>query len=482
MTCKKIITIFGLMAFSSSPSWALTLHEYKSRVQQDSLQSQKLSQENEAAKLESRSADLIFTPSLFANAQLLKDEALPNPPLLTYDRFDSDQYSMGIQQQFNFGLQAKLSYQLTKTNYINSPMSATTNLNYTDAKPVLELSLPLWKNGFGRSARAQEESIRAQSTAQQSLTEAQIIQLGIQAESAYWRCSAAKEAVDVQAQSLKSAEGIKAYVTRKVNMELGENSDVVQASALVEARKLQMLQAENEARAAAQALNALINVNSDEVPKEMERIDSKKVLTVSLSAERPGYRADVVAAQAQTRAAQANSISSAESVRPTLDLYGSYAMNGRGDDIGDASSSVSSDNRDTKVIGVRFSMPLNLGAESDVIRSARLRSNAALTNYQKVLFEQEVAWKEMTRKLNESKLNLKMALSVEEIQGRKLELEKKRLRQGRTTTYQVLLFEQDYLDAQLGRIQNATQILSIESQSKAYQYKSAGHESEGSTK
>lgn len=481
MICKNITMVMGLILLSTQQGWALTLHEYKAKVRRDSLQVQQLSQENEAAKLESRSADLIFTPSFFANAQILKDEAYANPPLLTYDRFDSDQYSLGVQQQFNFGLQAKLSYQITKTNYINSPMSATTNLNFTDAKPVLELSLPLWKNGFGRSAKAQEEAIRAQSMAQHSLSEAQITRLDIEAESLYWRCSAAKEAVEVQTQSLKSAEGIKAYVTRKANMELGENSDVIQAAALVEARKLQLLQAENEARAAAQALNALMNINSDEMPQEMEKIDSKKVFTVNLSVERPGHRADVVAAQAQMRAAQANSISSAENVRPTLDLYGSYAMNGRGDDIGDAGGNISSDKRDTQVVGVRFSMPLNLGAESDVIRSARLRSNAAATSYQKALFEQEVAWKELIRKLNESKLNLKMALSVEKIQGQKLELEKKRLRQGRTTTYQVLLFEQDYLDAQLGRIQNAAQILSIESQSKAYESNS-GPGSEGGAK
>lgn len=447
---------------------AMSLSEYKERVRRDGLQANQVAQEGQAARLEGRSADLIFTPSFFAKTQSVSDQALANPPLMTYDRYESTQSSLGFQQQFSFGLQAQLSYQVTKTNYINSPMSATTNLNFTDAKPVLELSLPIWKNGFGRSARAQEEVLRSSAEAQESLSEAQMTQLNIRAEMAYWRCAAAKEAVEVQSQSLKSAEGIREYVSRKARMELGENTDVVQAAALVEARKLQLQLAQNDARSAALDFNSLMNVNSDELPEQMDRMESTKALAISLDSKRPGNRADVVAAEAQAKVAQANALIAGEQVRPSLDLYGSYAANGRGDDFNKAINDVSSAHRDSKVIGIKFSMPLNLSAEADVRRGANLRHQAAQTSYQRVVFEQEVSWTDLVRKLTESKANLQLALAVENVQGRKLELEKKRLRQGRTTTYQVLLFEQDYLNSQLTRIQTTAQILTLKSQAEAY--------------
>lgn len=50
----------------------------------------------------------------------------------------------------------------------------------------------------------------------------------------------------------------------------------------------------------------------------------------------------------------------------------------------------------------------------------------------------------------------------------KLDNERIRLRQGRATTYQVLLFEQDFSQAQAGRVLAATELIALKAQLNLY--------------
>jgi len=55
----------------------------------------------------------------------------------------------------------------------------------------------------------------------------------------------------------------------------------------------------------------------------------------------------------------------------------------------------------------------------------------------------------LNESFSEAKVQLDLAQKLENIQRMKLDAERNRLHQGRTVTYQVLLFEQDYLVAEL---------------------------------
>ncbi|HAN03948.1 MAG TPA: TolC family protein, partial [Elusimicrobia bacterium] len=61
-----------------------------------------------------------------------------------------------------------------------------------------------------------------------------------------------------------------------------------------------------------------------------------------------------------------------------------------------------------------------------------------------------------------------LSYTIEEAQRAKLEYEKQRLKEGRTTTYQVLTFEQDYTNAQYTRVSAAAQVLSTLANLKLY--------------
>lgn len=134
--------------------------------------------------------------------------------------------------------------------------------------------------------------------------------------------------------------------------------------------------------------------------------------------------------------------------------------------------------RDSAYVGLRLKVPLYVTATDDAITGAKLQKNAAERNEKNLRYEQEQQWNDIVQKLNESKQALKLATKMEAAQKAKLENERTRLRQGRTTTYQILLFEQDYSQAQASRVRSATQILNLQSQIKLYSAVSAQPEGE----
>ncbi len=71
-------------------------------------------------------------------------------------------------------------------------------------------------------------------------------------------------------------------------------------------------------------------------------------------------------------------------------------------------------------------------------------------------------------KFQQAKDRLTIYDQLEKTQKTKLEYERVRRQRGRTTTQQVLLFEQDYEQAQLGRIKTMSDILQLLAQMKTY--------------
>ena len=59
-------------------------------------------------------------------------------------------------------------------------------------------------------------------------------------------------------------------------------------------------------------------------------------------------------------------------------------------------------------------------------------------------------------------------ITLEKVQKSKLERERSNQQKGRSTTFQVIQFEQDYLTAQLARIQTLSEAMQIAIQLRTY--------------
>lgn len=464
---KTIVVIGSIVAGPLAHS--LTLNEYLAQVEEKSLAYRQGKARADGAGLVSREADLLTSPYFFAQARQSFDTTLPAPPQSrSYDEKNVGLYSAGLTQTFGFGLEAKLAYTLTKTRYKNSNFAAGVESNYWDATPNIELKMPLWGNGFGRTVEARAEVTKNQNLADQYGALANSQNLLINAEVAYWQLSTAKERVSIQAQALGAGQNIFNFVNKQRQKNLGDNADVLQANALIESYKLQLQQAQNDVERAQRAFNIYLNQESTTTTPNLEMVDYANLQNIVVPEARPGERFDVKAARAQTALAKASSELIIERNKPTLDLVGGYALQGRGLEASRAFSNGNKNDYDSGYVGVMFNMPLNFSAVRDAKAGAQRLKDSAIINEQNLIYTQDQDWVDLKQRLSESKATLKIARSMESAQKAKLENERARLRQGRTTTYQVLLFEQDYSNAQASRILAATQILALESQLKLY--------------
>ncbi len=453
---------------SASAASALSLSEYLEQVKGESTAYKGATEQAGGAELKSREADLFFAPKLFAEARMGHDGKPANPKF--YDEVKSQYYSLGVSQQFRFGLQTKLSYDLTRTEFDGlSPSSPINPSKYWDATPKLELSMPLWGNGFGRTARANEEALRAQNIAEKFSAQGQSLSFLAAAEAAYWKVAAWQDVVSIQEQAKQAAQNILDYVTRKKRMNLGEEADVIQARALVEARTLELQVAQNEAFEARRQFNRYRNREANAPVESLDKVDYKSLESLTVPEQRPGSRADVEATNAQLAAARASAVITLERNRPAFDVYGNYALNGRNEEFNEALKNAGKTEQDTAFVGVRFSMPLNISAASDAKAGARKAERAAELNREYAYFAQEQDWANLIRNLQDARNNLRLLAKIEEAQKAKLQAERVRLRQGRTTTYQVLLFEQDYSQSAVSKVKSAAGILGLQAQLKLYQ-------------
>jgi Outer membrane protein len=465
-TPKKALIAAVAMAFTAQSVHAVSLNEYLDQVRSQSTAYKGASEQAEGSELQSREADLIFTPQLYAEANVGHD-GKPGVPKM-YDEIKTQSYILGVSQQFDFGLQAKVSYNWGRTQFEGAGVQISPT-DYWSAAPKLELSMPLWGGGFGSTARANEDVSRAQAMAQKYQAQNQGSTILANAEAVYWKVAAWQDVIKAQEQALQAAQSIYDYVNKKRRMNLGEDADVVQARALVEARTLELQVARNESADAQRTYNRFLNKEANAPVAALDKVDYKSLENLTVPTARPGDRADVQATEEQLKAARAASTLAYERNRPTLNAFGSYAMNGQDEALNEAMKEAGYTEQDTAYVGMRFQMPLNFGAAGDAKAGALKTQRAAEYNREYALYAQEQDWTNLTRNLSDARDNLKLLGRIEEAQKTKLEVERRRLKQGRTTTYQVLLFEQDYTSSALTKIKSAANILGLQSQIKLYQ-------------
>jgi outer membrane protein TolC len=117
---------------------------------------------------------------------------------------------------------------------------------------------------------------------------------------------------------------------------------------------------------------------------------------------------------------------------------------------------------------VRLNFALDL-SETAAIRAGRAKQQLAaehLTRQKEI--ESEALFRDLSLKFSEARQRLRMADELVAMQKEKLEYEKYRFGLGRTTTYQVLTFEQDYAQALISRLRIESEILALHSQLKTF--------------
>lgn len=462
-----------LLSFFSANSYALTLDEYLDQVKNQNLNYTASSQNAEAYELLRRKAELVTAIKLYGYSEKSTLEQNQVLQIFRYTQVDYQRNQIGLSQTSDFGLNTNLYYSLVRTFYHNLNTSNLTNpdlakKNYQSI-PTIELSIPLWQNRFGSATRASKDATYFANESQKLTAKSLSLTELVNSEKAYWTLVYTKKAVEIQRRAFESAKKILDYVTKREKMNLGDKSDVLQAQASFEARQLLLKQAENDEKIAIRSFNKQRNVDLETAPEKLEEFNLAKLQKFLTPKVRAADRFDIKANEASMKAAIATAKSEEELSKPSVSIYGSYSLTQiDATPYKTIDKSFAPNGVGTK-FGINFSMPINFGLTSDIGQGAIKSASAARINYRQRLLDQETDWQNLVQNMDNYKDNLRLSLAIEAAQKSKLENERLRLRQGRTSTYQVLLFEQDFANAELTTQQIAYKLLETIANSKLYQ-------------
>lgn len=440
----------------------LSVSQFLEQVRQKNGSYRAASDASEAGRLTEGEGKLLLSPVLFANAEY-KDDGKPSPfPGMNYEKIVTQMYSLGVSQQTNFGLQAKAYYSIMDTGY--KGMVPT----YSEGRPAIELTQSLWRNDFGTEIRAQVEAETSKQKAKRYDQGFNVQRELVQAESAYWRLNLARQTLEIAKENLVRAEKIFAWAKRRVTLSLADRSDLLQTTAALQARKLDVKSAQDELRSASVAFNSARGALGESVEEKLEPLSADLIGKLKIP-ERVADRQDVMAAQAQSEAAKALSVMGKERNQPTLEVYGQYAFNSREDNKSDAFSESWDGKRPTKAIGLRFSSPLSFGTLSDDQAGYQKDYHSAQVVLERRRLLQEQDWSDLVARFREAKERLTASEELESAQKEKLEHERKRHERGQTTLSQVLTFETDLLNAQGLHLRTLAEVLQVAAQMKLYE-------------
>jgi outer membrane protein TolC len=457
--------LFSFYAHAATPH--LTLADYLEQVRTKSPTSIAGQLHSEGGRAEADGDEVLTFPYLFGSATAYDDQAQPALPAVQGVETKANAYSIGAGVNTEFGLGAKYSWNSGYTNVIG--LTFPTIGNYTSYNK-LDFILNLGRNGLGSEIRAKKAQIRSGNTAIALAGDYQLIANLSQAEATYWRLALARQAVLVQREVRDRATKLLDWAKRRVGLQLGDRSDLLQAQASVDLHNLDLSTAEEEEKNSARAFNLLRNAEGEHVPEAVALPSLDETLRMS-TPEKNGERLDVQAAAEKTKATQAQSQLDKEQLKPNVDVTASYAWNGRDLDRGTAINDAFKSTHPTKSIGVTFSVPLDVPTWKKGIRGADQENEAAEWELTQTRLAEARDWNDLTAHLDQARARLEILRTIESVQKDKFDHERERLLRGRTTTFQTITFEQDYASAQLLRLKTQADVLQTLAQMKSFRGK-----------
>lgn len=471
---QVLIALTGLTLALAAPvvraqEGSLTLDAYLKQVAEGNPAFKAARLSSEGAEQKSGEGGLIFSPRIFADGSYAYNSQ--GPFGLGYNWLAQQNYAAGFQYQTPFGLGAKLYYKILaqEADYpaTLAGFFGTTRPIFYEGSTNLELSFPLWRNLFGGEMRAQRDATEAGTLAARFGSSYQAKGLLNASEAGYWRLALARENVRVQKEAMEISKKMLDWARRRAGLQLGDKSDAYQMEAAYDLRSLQLQAALDEERSATLEFNANRGSKDETVNDKLVALTPDLLVNLKVP-ERAQFRDDVKAAEYQQLAAVASAKLGLHRNSPKLDLSGTVSFWQRSTDFGTALSQSFSARHPSGAIALNFQLPLDIPTVLDVRSGFHKDIEAAELTYQRKIFDQEKEWTDIVKKLDEAKHRYELALKIEKIQNEKFEYERDRLTRGRTTTMQLLTFEQDLRNSQYTRIQSQAAVLNLIAQMKTF--------------
>ncbi|MFZ4404895.1 MAG: TolC family protein [Pseudobdellovibrionaceae bacterium] len=462
MKSRIYLVTWLLLLTTTNPVHAqsLSLRQFKDAVQSNDPGYKSAQLAAKGSQQLSSEADSLTGVQFEARAVQKDDKRATIVPAFQGERTKYKSYLLGLKQQTPWGLQWSLSQNYANTQ-IDFPASTTParTTEFNDSYPKLELSLSLWRNFLGAETSAQIDQTEQLSLARQKQAEIQYIQKDMDIETAYYSVLALQQALEAQKDSVSRSEKVLEWTKGRISRNLADNSDIYQAQAAVTSRKIDLLTSQTNLNKAIEKFNSLRGIQSNQLKEKL--VDSEiSIEKLKLSKKENKVRKDLRLSQFNTASNQASYLASKEKHKPQLDLSFSALKQSR--DV--VSDNTQYRNKDDVQVALTFTVPINQ------IKESRFRdgyNNLALSqklSEQSRLQDELLTWNSNVDQAQQLHDQVFAARELEGLQKNKANAEREKFNRGRSTLFQVLSYEQDYLAARSQRINLELQVRQFISQ------------------
>tara|TARA_R110000868_G_scaffold379542_2_gene645417 strand:- start:8582 stop:9982 length:1401 start_codon:yes stop_codon:yes gene_type:complete len=427
-----------------------------------------------ALKLRSKSlndlsaeADLIYSSKLESSLYHVDNSRPNSSPSTLGVKTTQNTASIAVSKPTSYGVEGSVSYNVANTEIDGASSTVIPENKYYENYAELKISQSLYRNFLGREIKSKDESIRKSAKAGKAEQDFKMKNLLSDAENIYYQYIIAGKRVQIQEAAKERAESLAKWTLSKTKKNLADNADYLQAESALQSRELDLLLAKHNLRSIAQIFNSLRGVNSSVISEKVELsiVDHTKNLTAPQKNE---FRLDTLAIKYSAEAEMAQAIASSEVLKPDLKLNGSAAFYGKTNGLSDATSDSFGSKNPVYSIGLSLSMPLDFSAKERAQSAYLAKSQAAQLEVKRKEFDDAREWEDLLTSFEELKDQLKVYNKLEEIQRRKAINERKRQKNGLSTTFQVLSFEQEYLSTLSLRLSKQAELIQTYTQLKLF--------------
>ena len=369
-------------------------------------------------------------------------------------------FDAGLKQKFLTGGDYDLSFENNRLETNRLPASQSPNPAYTSSF-TFTLTQPLLRD-FGIGVNRADILI-AKNDKNISLEELreEVINTVTETEKTYWELVFALDNLKVKELSLKRTKDL--LETNKARMKAGTASqiEVLAAEAEVASRKQEVIIAQKMLSDAQDNLKIVTNLiqdpklwNFDINPLDKPTLEAKEIDLVesvrTAFQKRPDYlkeKIDLKNKDIKIKVARNERL-------PTLDLKGSFGLNGLDRHYNDAFDEMSKGEYESWSAGLSFEYPLgNRGARSKY-KKRLLEKEKALIDFKNLEQKIIAQVREAVRGTNTDYKRVAAAETLRRLRERRLSAEEERFKEGLTTTHDILEYQEDLAEAQSGYLRS----------------------------
>ncbi|MEO5667509.1 MAG: TolC family protein [Bdellovibrionota bacterium] len=460
--------IYVVGAKADSSTWDLDAYLKQVSSNNALIQSSRL--QKEAAALKKHQGDLQeLSPFLQVEGGYVNDGTETAIPAQQGKRTITKFYSLGVSQKFSTGTTVSVGWSQNNTDIdgLAFPFTPAWDSRYT-----LGVSQSLWKDGFGRGVGLRHEREDAQERVSVLTAELQERQALIDAESAYWDLAVQVLDRDEKANALARAEKIHAWTKRRLDSGIGDRADRLQIESLIASRRLaQINSADSYENARKRFADALGTASAEVGTLNADILMNSRPL--SPGEGKDPNRLDMWIQSYAAKISETAARETQEMLRPDLALTGAFGANARDPGIGTSTSDAFASDTSFYKVGLKLSMSLDFGLKHNLRAAADAEAKAARMKSNKLSRDTASSWDEIVRRHKELGNSIDAMEVLVKAQQAQLDREQERLSTGRSTTFQVITFEQSVADTKFSLLQLRAAQRKLEAASRLYMTQNA---------